>query len=144
MPDSVEESPVVTEEKKVEEEEEKEVNPKKPQDEQEEEEGSGGDRSLLNTSHDPYYPPIITLPEVVVNSGRYFKIAKKMSRTFLCTFIFSLLCAFPGEEEEDEILKLRAKLFRYDTSDPEEPPVWKERGTGDVKILKHQETSEYY
>jgi len=30
----------------------------------------------------------------------------------------------------------RAKLFRYDcTSDPRE---WKERGTGDVKVLRHK------
>lgn len=30
----------------------------------------------------------------------------------------------------------RAKLFRYDTN--ESPPEWKERGTGDVKLLRHQ------
>lgn len=30
----------------------------------------------------------------------------------------------------------RAKLFRYDTN--ENPPEWKERGTGDVKLLRHQ------
>ncbi|KAK3083613.1 hypothetical protein FSP39_000265, partial [Pinctada imbricata] len=42
------------------------------------------------------------------------------------------------EENEEEQLKLRAKLFRFDsTSDPHE---WKERGTGDVKLLKHKET----
>lgn len=29
----------------------------------------------------------------------------------------------------------RAKLFRYDKT--ESPPEWKERGTGDVKLLKH-------
>ena len=31
----------------------------------------------------------------------------------------------------------RAKLFRYDTT--ESPPEWKERGTGDVKLLRHSE-----
>ncbi|KAI5894213.1 uncharacterized protein SCHCODRAFT_02624044 [Schizophyllum commune H4-8] len=41
------------------------------------------------------------------------------------------------EEEEDVVFKMRAKLFRFDTSGSE----WKERGTGDVKLLKHKETS---
>ncbi|XP_046360264.1 ran-specific GTPase-activating protein-like [Haliotis rufescens] len=42
------------------------------------------------------------------------------------------------EEEEEEILKLRAKLFRFDNTS--EPAEWKERGTGEVKILKHKGT----
>jgi len=42
------------------------------------------------------------------------------------------------EEDEDVILCLRAKLFRYDKeSDPHE---WKERGTGECKLLKHKQT----
>ena len=32
----------------------------------------------------------------------------------------------------------RAKLFRFDTK--EDPPEWKDRGVGDVRILKHKET----
>ncbi|KAJ2684347.1 Ran GTPase binding protein Sbp1 [Coemansia sp. RSA 1285] len=40
------------------------------------------------------------------------------------------------EEDEDPIFKMRAKLFRFDTETNE----WKERGTGDVKLLKHKET----
>ena len=71
--------------------------------------------SDLNTSHDPYYPPIITLPEVIINSG---------------------------EEEEETLFRMRAKLFRYDSV--EDPPEWKERGTGDVKLLKHNETGEVH
>ncbi|KAJ2120303.1 Ran GTPase binding protein Sbp1, partial [Coemansia sp. RSA 1935] len=39
------------------------------------------------------------------------------------------------EEDEDSIFKMRAKLFRFDTQGVE----WKERGTGDVKLLKHKE-----
>ncbi|KAI9504617.1 Ran binding domain-containing protein, partial [Coemansia spiralis] len=40
------------------------------------------------------------------------------------------------EEDEDSIFKMRAKLFRFDFDAKE----WKERGTGDVKLLKHKET----
>ncbi|KAK7487906.1 hypothetical protein BaRGS_00020807 [Batillaria attramentaria] len=42
------------------------------------------------------------------------------------------------EEEEEVLLKLRAKLFRFDNS--AEPPEWKERGTGEVKLLEHKQT----
>lgn len=41
-----------------------------------------------------------------------------------------------NEEDETEMLKLRAKLYRYDTSS--NPAEWKERGTGEVKLLKHK------
>lgn len=69
------------------------------------------------SSHDPYYPPIVTLPEVSLPSG---------------------------EEEEETLLKMRAKLFRYHPggTDEDDPPLWKERGTGDVKILKHKQTGQ--
>jgi len=40
------------------------------------------------------------------------------------------------EEDEDTLFKMRAKLFRFDTTEKQ----WKERGTGDVKFLKHRET----
>lgn len=33
------------------------------------------------------------------------------------------------------MFKMRAKLFRFDKENSE----WKERGTGDVKFLKHKE-----
>lgn len=58
--------------------------------------------------HDPYFEPVVTLPEIQVKTN---------------------------EEEEEEMIKLRCKLFRYHTS--ETPAEWKERGTGDVKILRH-------
>merc|ERR1712241_738555 len=64
----------------------------------------------LNTSHDPYYPPIVSLPEVDVPTG---------------------------EDNEEEIFKIRSKLFRFDST--ESPPEWKERGTGDVRLLQHKE-----
>lgn len=41
-----------------------------------------------------------------------------------------------GEEDEDVLFKIRSKLFRFS----KELNEWKERGTGDVRILKHKET----
>jgi len=63
---------------------------------------------------DPYYPPIIYLPEVVVNSG---------------------------EDGEEEMFKRRARLYRY--AHECKPAEWKERGTGDVRILRNEETGNY-
>lgn len=40
------------------------------------------------------------------------------------------------EDDEETLYKVRAKLFRFDP----EAKEWKERGTGDVKFLKHKET----
>ncbi|KAG6334380.1 hypothetical protein ID866_4701 [Astraeus odoratus] len=40
------------------------------------------------------------------------------------------------EEDEDAIFKMRAKLFRFDNTSNE----WKERGTGDVRLLQHRVT----
>jgi len=74
------------------------------------EETDDKDEENNTSTHDPYFPPIITLPEVVVDSG---------------------------EKEEEEVIKLRAKLYRY--AHESEPPEWKERGTGEAKILKHLE-----
>jgi len=59
--------------------------------------------------HDPYYPPVIALPpEIRVDDG---------------------------EGQEEVLLELRAKLFRFCAAGPE----WKERGTGKVKLLKHKD-----
>ncbi|XP_059662025.1 ran-binding protein 1 homolog c-like [Cornus florida] len=41
-----------------------------------------------------------------------------------------------GEEDEDVLLDLKAKLYRFD----KEGNQWKERGVGIVKLLKHKET----
>ncbi|KAG7290763.1 hypothetical protein NEMBOFW57_000766 [Staphylotrichum longicolle] len=40
-----------------------------------------------------------------------------------------------NEEMEEQVFKMRAKLFKY-VADTRE---WKERGTGDVRLLKHRE-----
>ncbi|KAK4764503.1 hypothetical protein SAY87_013941 [Trapa incisa] len=41
-----------------------------------------------------------------------------------------------GEEDEDVLLDLKAKLYRFD----KDASQWKERGVGVVKFLKHKET----
>ncbi|KAK4784794.1 hypothetical protein SAY86_019162 [Trapa natans] len=41
-----------------------------------------------------------------------------------------------GEEDEDALLDLKAKLYRFDKDGSQ----WKERGVGVVKFLKHKET----
>ncbi|KAF2278658.1 putative Ran-specific GTPase-activating protein 1 [Westerdykella ornata] len=40
-----------------------------------------------------------------------------------------------NEELEEQVFKMRAKLFKFDRESRE----WKERGTGDVRLLKHRE-----
>lgn len=40
-----------------------------------------------------------------------------------------------NEELEEQTFKMRAKLFKFDRDSRE----WKERGTGDVRLLKHRE-----
>ena len=37
------------------------------------------------------------------------------------------------EEDEDVLFKMRSKMFRHDKDSGE----WKERGTGDIKLLQH-------
>ncbi|KAI0123812.1 hypothetical protein BJ170DRAFT_96409 [Xylariales sp. AK1849] len=40
-----------------------------------------------------------------------------------------------NEESEEQLFKMRAKLFKF----VRESSEWKERGTGDVRLLKHKE-----
>ena len=65
----------------------------------------GGDTE--SPEHDPHFEAIVSLPLVDLHTN---------------------------EEEEEELVKIRARLYRYDTGDHE----WKERGTGDVKLLRHK------
>uniref|UniRef100_UPI0035901DE4 ran-specific GTPase-activating protein isoform X2 n=1 Tax=Myxine glutinosa TaxID=7769 RepID=UPI0035901DE4 len=60
-------------------------------------------------NHDPHFEPIVSLPE-------------QETRTL--------------EEDEEELFRMRAKLFRY--AGDMDPPEWKERGTGDMKLLRHR------
>ncbi|XP_042193602.1 ran-specific GTPase-activating protein [Callorhinchus milii] len=63
-----------------------------------------------DSNHDPHFEPIVCLPEQEVKTL---------------------------EEDEEELFRMRAKLFRYASEN--DPPEWKERGTGDVKLLRHKE-----
>ncbi|KAF7199700.1 ran-specific GTPase-activating protein [Nothobranchius furzeri] len=63
-----------------------------------------------DSNHDPQFEPIVSLPEQDVKTL---------------------------EEDEEELFKMRAKLYRFASEN--DPPEWKERGTGDVKLLKHKE-----
>ncbi|KAM9393625.1 ran-specific GTPase-activating protein [Pholidichthys leucotaenia] len=66
--------------------------------------------STEDTNHDPHFEPIVCLPEQDVKTL---------------------------EEDEEELFRMRAKLYRFACEN--DPPEWKERGTGDVKLLKHKE-----
>ena len=45
-----------------------------------------------------------------------------------------------GEEDEEILFKQRCKLYRYDTNLKE----WKEKGTGEIKILKHKTRENFF
>jgi len=66
--------------------------------------------NVIAEEHDPHYEPVVKLTEQVE------------TKTL--------------EEDEDVIFKMRAKLFRFESATTE----WKERGTGDVRLLQHKET----
>jgi len=52
------------------------------------------------------------------------------------TYTLKPVEAKTNEEDEDALIVLRAKLFRFAKEEKE----WKERGTGEVKLLKHKTT----
>jgi len=62
--------------------------------------------------HDPHFEPIVVLPEIEIPAL---------------------------EQDEEELCRLRAKLYRYESR--ADPPEWKERGTGDMKVLRHETTN---
>ncbi|KAF0988857.1 hypothetical protein HZS_4882 [Henneguya salminicola] len=62
-------------------------------------------------SHDPHFEPLLKLQPIETKSL---------------------------EENEETLLSMICKLYRFDTS--EKPSVYKERGHGTLKILKNQET----
>ncbi|RPA99169.1 hypothetical protein L873DRAFT_1789771 [Choiromyces venosus 120613-1] len=79
----------------------------KDDEEEEPKEKKEGDEETPE-SPDVHFEPVVSLEKVEVKSN---------------------------EESEQEVFKMRAKLFKFDKESRE----WKERGTGDVKLLKHEE-----
>jgi len=77
--------------------------------------GDGPEEEAEPTSPDVVFAPVIQLPELVT--------VKTL------------------EEEEEEIFKIRSKLYRMDNE--ADPPEWKERGLGDIKILFHPTKKSY-
>ncbi|XP_071698255.1 ran-binding protein 1 homolog b-like [Rutidosis leptorrhynchoides] len=49
------------------------------------------------------------------------------------------IAVITGEENEDAILDLKAKLHRFDNDGNQ----WKERGAGSVKLLQHKDTKKF-
>jgi E3 SUMO-protein ligase RanBP2 len=45
-----------------------------------------------------------------------------------------------GEENEDALFKQRCKLYRFETQTKE----WKEKGTGEIKLLKHKQNANMF
>ncbi|XP_056663769.1 ran-specific GTPase-activating protein-like [Monodelphis domestica] len=66
--------------------------------------------NMDDANHDPLFEHLVSLPEQEIKTL---------------------------EEDEDELFKMRAKLFRFASEN--DLPQWKERGTGDVKLLRHKE-----
>ncbi|KAI5457703.1 RanBP1 domain-containing protein [Mariannaea sp. PMI_226] len=72
-------------------------------------EATKGDEEAAPESEDVHFEPVIKLTEKVETKT--------------------------NEESEEQVFKMRAKLFKF----IKESSEWKERGTGDVRLLKHKE-----
>ena len=70
---------------------------------------------MADEEHGAEFKPLVNLPEVEVKTG---------------------------EDDEDVLFKMRSKLYIFVTEDvyggEKRTNFWKERGTGDVKLLKHK------
>jgi Ran-binding protein 1 len=73
-------------------------------------EEDGGEEEQVEESEDVHFEPVIKLTEKVETKT--------------------------NEESEEAIFKMRAKLFKF----VKETSEWKERGTGDVRLLRHKES----
>ena len=92
---------------------EKETEPRKHEKEGEDEGSEGEDAGKVAPSPEVHFEPIVHLEAVAVRTD---------------------------EEEESVFYKVRAKLFRFDKPTGATSGEWKERGTGEVKLLQHQST----
>ena len=80
------------------------------------EEQKDNEASQDESTHDPYFAPVVNLPEMEVRLLFDLNVVEWTN-----TDTQSLKVP-TGEEEEQEIFKIRAKLFRFDTL--AEPPEW--------------------
>merc|ERR1712046_198797 len=63
------------------------------------------------------------------SSGAHFEPLVQLAEVQVCT----------GEEDEETLYSTRAKLYRWG-EDVKGEKCWKDRGTGEVKLLKHHDT----
>merc|ERR1711998_515116 len=63
------------------------------------------------------------------SSGAHFEPLVQLAEVQVCT----------GEEDEEVVYSSRAKLYRWG-EDVKGEKMWKERGTGECKLLKHHDT----
>ncbi|PCI31149.1 hypothetical protein COB52_00265 [Candidatus Kaiserbacteria bacterium] len=66
--------------------------------------------------------------------GEFAKIVSHLSPQLPTQIDLPEVKVVTGEESEECIFKMRARLFRYRDG------MWKERGTGDAKLLRHKES----
>ncbi|XP_053407821.1 E3 SUMO-protein ligase RanBP2-like [Mercenaria mercenaria] len=76
-------------------------------------EGGSGDEGDVQQGEEQHFEPVVPLPE--------------------------LIDVKTGEEDETVEFSHRAKLYRFD----KDANQWKEKGVGEMKILKHKETGKY-
>ncbi|CAH2099768.1 unnamed protein product [Euphydryas editha] len=74
---------------------------------------NSGTGAAVEEEYDPYYEPIVPLPDKIVVTT--------------------------GEEDEEKLFGERCKLYRYDEKSRE----WKERGVGEMKVLYHPQKNSY-
>ena len=80
----------------------------------------------MEAEPDVHFEPIVQLAEVQAKSE--LEDEDQLFKTYACCCTCEAWCLM--------LLSRRAKMFRFDKGANE----WKERGTGDVKILQHKET----
>jgi len=76
---------------------------------------------------------IVASPEVVIGSPERDILVKPIVQ-------LQKVDLSNNEDEEKELYKMRAKLYRWFVDD-EEGGMWKERGVGDVRILKNEKAN---
>lgn len=89
-----------------------------------------------NAEPDVHFEPVIKL-ETKVAVKTWEEDEEVIFKMYFLPLLLPLLCFFSSRKKQNADIKTsrRAKLFRFDTDATE----WKERGTGDVRLLQHNE-----